>query len=84
MTAPSVEVVVWTYPNQIGAHAALALAAGIAVGHGKPGDPSLSLCAESSSPGLVNVMIVWDDDSEILLRVDLSTWQGALRLLLVS
>lgn len=82
MTTPTVEVVVWTYPHQIGTHAALALGAGIAVGHGKPSDPSLALLADEK--GLVNVMLVWEDDTEICLRVDRSTWQGALRLLLVS
>lgn len=84
MTAANVEVIQWTYPNQIGTHAALALAAGIACGHGKQADPTLTLNAEDAYPGQLYVHLVWEDDSSICLRVDLSTWQGALRLLLSS
>jgi hypothetical protein len=82
MTAANVEVIAWDYPHQIGTHNALAMAAGIAVGHGMPVDPTLALIAEPS--GLLRILLTWEDDSEIVLRVDTSTWQGALRLLLAS
>jgi hypothetical protein len=81
VTAASIEVIKWTYPHQIGTHNALTMAAGIAIGRGKPTDPSLAMTTDATG---FNLMLVWDDDAEICLRVDTSTWQGALRLLLAS
>jgi hypothetical protein len=79
VTAPRVEVIQQTGRFvAVPEHAALTAIAKGVLGQ-QHQELTFTVHTEAAFPGQVYVHMVWEDDSSFVLRMDLGTWQGALR-----